>query len=91
MDSVQNALIISFLVKENLISIEDGTDGLPHVTVNTVQQVSTMDDSNQAICRLDVELCQVRTSIQNYKAYITNIFLLFYRNMPSIIISRNLC
>ncbi|KAL7738938.1 hypothetical protein ACLKA6_016936 [Drosophila palustris] len=57
MDSVQNALIISFLVKENLISIENGTDGLPHVKVNTVQ-VSTTEDSNQDICCLDVELCE---------------------------------
>lgn len=67
MDSVQNALIISFLVKENLVAIADGTDGLPHVLVNTGSKEASTDVSNQAICRLDVELCEKYAKHYNIK------------------------
>lgn len=59
MESVQNAMIISFLLKENLISLATGEDGLPQITVNTSQVESSSEDSNQSICGLDVELCEV--------------------------------
>ncbi|XP_064554307.1 uncharacterized protein Nse4 [Drosophila montana] len=58
MDSVQNALIISFLVKENLISLENGADGLPQVRINSNSKESATNESCQAICCLDVELCE---------------------------------
>jgi len=91
MDSVQNALIISFLVKENLVSIVDGTDGLPHVIVNTGSKEASTDVSNQAICRLDVELCEVRNKTQHISYLLTISYLILSRNMPSITISRNQC
>ncbi|KAH8402541.1 hypothetical protein KR222_008594, partial [Zaprionus bogoriensis] len=58
MESVQNALIVSFLVKENLISLENGADNLPQITVNTSQVDTSLGESNQLLCRLDVELCE---------------------------------
>lgn len=59
MESVQNALIVSFLLKENLISLERGEDDLPQIRVSSVQVETATEDSNQAICGLDVELCEV--------------------------------
>ncbi|KAH8306734.1 hypothetical protein KR044_011617 [Drosophila immigrans] len=71
MDSVQNALIISFLVKENMISIENGNDGFPYVTVNSMPKESSIVESNQAICNLDVELCKVSAACYHL-AYLNN-------------------
>lgn len=59
MESVQNALIVSFLLKENLISLEKGEDNLPQIRVTSSQVETVSEDSNQAICGLDVELCEV--------------------------------
>ncbi|XP_032595103.1 non-structural maintenance of chromosome element 4 isoform X2 [Drosophila grimshawi] len=58
MDSVQNALIISFLNKENLLTLEKGEDGLPQVRLNSNPQDSSENESYQAISTLDVDLCK---------------------------------
>ncbi|EDW28324.1 GL19011 [Drosophila persimilis] len=58
MDSVQNALNISFLVQENMIYIEPGNDNLPQIrTVANPRNLST-NGSAQAICAIDVNFCQ---------------------------------
>eukprot|EP00099_Drosophila_melanogaster_P003118 NP_001162938.1 Non-SMC element 4, isoform C [Drosophila melanogaster] len=57
MDTVQNALQLSFLVKENYISIENGEDGLPLVRVVNSKSVEGNAPS-QAICSIDVTFCE---------------------------------
>lgn len=59
MDTVQNSLIVSFLIKENLLLMENGADGLPQVKLNSNPKENAASESFQAICRLDVELCEV--------------------------------
>lgn len=59
MDTVQNSLIISFLIKENLIWMENGADGLPQIKLNNSKE-SIASEPFQAICRLDLELCEVQ-------------------------------
>lgn len=90
METVQNAMIVSFLLKENLISLATGEDGLPQITVNTSQVESSSEDSNQSICGLDVELCEVHsmqiTFLLNRK--LTIIFY-FYRITFNVTTSRN--
>lgn len=90
METVQNAMIVSFLLKENLISLATGEDGLPQITVNTGQVESSLEDSNQSICGLDVELCEVHsmqiTFLLNRK--LTIIFY-FYRITFNVTTSRN--
>lgn len=90
METVQNAMIVSFLLKENLISLATGEDGLPQITVNTGQAESSSEDSNQSICGLDVELCEVHsmqiTFLLNRK--LTIIFY-FYRITFNVTTSRN--
>lgn len=90
METVQNAMIVSFLLKENLISLATGEDGLPQITVNTSQVESSSEDSNQSICGLDVELCEVHsmelTFLLNIK--LTIIFY-FYRITFNVTTSRN--
>lgn len=90
METVQNAMIVSFLLKENLISLATGEDGLPQITVNTSQVESSSEDSNQSICGLDVELCEVHstqiTFLLNRK--LTIIFY-FYRITFDVTTSRN--
>lgn len=90
METVQNAMIVSFLLKENLISLATGEDGLPQITVNTSQVESSSEDSNQSICGLDVELCEVHstqiTFLLNRK--LTIIFY-FYRIILNVTTSRN--
>lgn len=90
METVQNAMIVSFLLKENLISLATGEDGLPQITVNTGQVESSSEDSNQSICGLDVELCEVHstqiTFLLNRK--LTIIFY-FYRITFNATTSRN--
>ncbi|KAH8410575.1 hypothetical protein KR009_003814, partial [Drosophila setifemur] len=58
MDTVQNALQLSFLVKENLINIKNGDDGLPLVSVSANQKRPHKNESAQAICSIDVSFCQ---------------------------------
>nr|AAY84979.1 IP09447p [Drosophila melanogaster] len=57
MDTVQNALQLSFLVKENYISIENGEDGLPLVRVVNSKSVEGNAPA-QAICSIDVSFCE---------------------------------
>ncbi|XP_016928743.2 uncharacterized protein Nse4 [Drosophila suzukii] len=57
MDTVQNALQLSFLVKENIISIENGDDGLPLVRVVNSKNADG-NESAQAICSIDVSFCE---------------------------------
>ncbi|KAI8042366.1 uncharacterized protein LOC128261362 [Drosophila gunungcola] len=57
MDTVQNALQLSFLVKENLISVENGEDGLPLVHVVSSKRVEGNEPA-QAICSIDVSFCE---------------------------------
>ncbi|XP_017075081.2 LOW QUALITY PROTEIN: non-structural maintenance of chromosome element 4 [Drosophila eugracilis] len=57
MDTVQNALQVSFLVKENFISIENGEDGLPLVHVVNLNDAEERE-SAQAICSIDVSFCE---------------------------------
>ncbi|XP_017042916.1 non-structural maintenance of chromosome element 4 [Drosophila ficusphila] len=57
MDTVQNALQLSFLAKEKYIAIENGDDGLP--LVNVVNSKSSEDNEPaQAICSIDVSFCE---------------------------------
>ncbi|XP_060644619.1 uncharacterized protein LOC132783469 [Drosophila nasuta] len=72
MDTVQNSLIISILVKENMISIENGNDGLPYVTVNSMPKESSTQDSSQAICGLNDELCKKYVKHYNIKEPMLN-------------------
>ncbi|EDV59034.2 EP300-interacting inhibitor of differentiation 3 [Drosophila erecta] len=57
METVQNALQLSFLVKENYISIENGEDGLPLVRVVNSRSVEENEPA-QAICSIDVSFCE---------------------------------
>lgn len=90
METVQNAMIVSFLLKENLISLATGEDGLPQITVNTSQVESSSEDSNQSICGLDVELCEVHFTQTTFSLNrkLTIIFY-FYRITFNVTTSRN--
>ncbi|XP_017858779.1 PREDICTED: non-structural maintenance of chromosome element 4 isoform X1 [Drosophila arizonae] len=66
MDTVQNSLIISFLIKENLIWMENGADGLPQIKLNNSKE-SIASEPFQAICRLDLELCEKYAKYYNIK------------------------
>ncbi|XP_017098822.2 uncharacterized protein Nse4 [Drosophila bipectinata] len=57
MDTVQNALQVSFLVKENYIAVENGADGLPLVRVVPNHKAPGQAESSQAICSIDVAYC----------------------------------
>ncbi|KAH8246739.1 hypothetical protein KR038_002768, partial [Drosophila bunnanda] len=59
METVQNALQVSFLVKENMIGIKNGSDdGLPLVYVVANPKGLADSESSQAICSLDVSFCE---------------------------------
>ncbi|KAH8281804.1 hypothetical protein KR054_003089, partial [Drosophila jambulina] len=59
METVQNALQVSFLVKENMISIENGRDdGLPLVNIVSNPKGLADVEAAQAICSLDVAYCE---------------------------------
>lgn len=63
METVQNALQVSFLVKENMIAIENGgDDGLPLVYIVPNPKGLAENESAQAICSIDVSFCEVCTS-----------------------------
>ncbi|XP_033171679.1 uncharacterized protein LOC117148417 [Drosophila mauritiana] len=66
MDTVQNALQLSFLVKENYISIENGEDGLPLVRVVNSKSVEGKAPA-QAICSIDVSFCE--KMVQHYNLH----------------------
>ncbi|XP_016975969.2 non-structural maintenance of chromosome element 4 [Drosophila rhopaloa] len=66
MDTVQNALQISFLVKENYISVENGEDGLPLVHVVNSKRVEG-NESAQAICSIDVTFCEKMAKYYNLR------------------------
>jgi len=53
-------LQLSFLVKENIISIENGDDGLPLVRVVNSKNADG-NESAQAFCSIDVSFCEVST------------------------------
>ncbi|KAH8328532.1 hypothetical protein KR067_010555 [Drosophila pandora] len=57
MDTVQNALQVSFLVKENYIAVENGDDGLPLVRVVANPKAPGQAEPAQAICSIDVAYC----------------------------------
>ncbi|KAH8248524.1 hypothetical protein KR032_000325, partial [Drosophila birchii] len=58
METVQNALQVSFLVKENLITIINGSDdGLPVVSL-VANPEALNNEPSQAICSLDVSFCE---------------------------------
>ncbi|KAH8333148.1 hypothetical protein KR074_007929 [Drosophila pseudoananassae] len=59
MDTVQNALQVSFLVKENYIAVENGEDGLPLVRIVPNPKTLGQAESSQAICSIDVAYCNV--------------------------------
>lgn len=59
MDTVQNALQVSFLVKENYIAVENGEDGLPLVRVVANPKTPGQAEPAQAICSIDVAYCNV--------------------------------
>lgn len=59
MDTVQNALQVSFLVKENYIAVENGDDGLPLVRVVANPKAPGQAEPAQAICSIDVAYCNV--------------------------------
>ncbi|KAH8389447.1 EP300-interacting inhibitor of differentiation 3 [Drosophila serrata] len=66
METVQNALQVSFLVKENMIGIKNGSDdGLPLVYVVDNHKALADKDPSQAICSLDVSFCE--KMINHYK------------------------
>ncbi|XP_030380331.1 uncharacterized protein LOC115628387 [Scaptodrosophila lebanonensis] len=54
-NSAHNALMVSFIVAENLISIRNGADGLPEVTVVTSPDEVAENKPGQAICQMDVQ------------------------------------
>ncbi|KAH8341582.1 hypothetical protein KR059_010629 [Drosophila kikkawai] len=64
METVQNALQVSFLVKENIIAIKNGSDdGLPLVYVVANPKALANNEASQAICSLDVSYCKVCTYV----------------------------
>ncbi|XP_030372082.1 non-structural maintenance of chromosomes element 4 homolog A [Scaptodrosophila lebanonensis] len=58
MNTVHNALNVSFLVRENVISISKGVDGLPQVGVVTNPTEIADNEPLQNICRIDAKLWQ---------------------------------
>ncbi|ALC39279.1 CG13142 [Drosophila busckii] len=58
MDTVQNALLISFLVKEQLLHLDNADDGLPQISIVS-SAIESNTESQQAICGLDMKLCEV--------------------------------
>ncbi|KAH8287903.1 hypothetical protein KR018_006957 [Drosophila ironensis] len=67
MDTVQNALHLSFLIREQCVSIKNGEDGLPVVDVVAKPKAPGQEEPAQAICSIDVAYCEKMA--QHYKIH----------------------
>lgn len=60
MNTVENAFQIAFLARDGNIAIETGNDGYPQVRMAPKDEIERHPDTSQAICSLNMGLCQVR-------------------------------
>ncbi|KAI9579586.1 EP300-interacting inhibitor of differentiation 3-like [Glossina fuscipes] len=58
MNTVENAFQISFLARDGNIAIERGEDSYPQIRVANSDEVKSKMETTQAICSLNVELCE---------------------------------
>ncbi|XP_068150613.1 uncharacterized protein Nse4 [Drosophila tropicalis] len=68
METVQNGLQVSFLIKENMIALSNDDDGYPQVHVVANERSELLQaEAQQAICQLDVKFCKEMEKRYNIK------------------------